>query len=94
MIQLDRLTKILLAAIALLLGALLLRGGNPTGVESDAYAQNRNQPLPRPQVEVKKLMDIPIKNYQEIILLGDGKTFIIRVDDGVGVYQVQEYWSE
>lgn len=89
MIQFDRFTKIILTVIALLLLALFLRG-NMAGVQSTANAQTNTSVTP-PQVRLVHIQDIPVKNFQEVILLGDGKTFLIRVDAGIGVYQVQNY---
>jgi len=90
MIKIDRFTKILLTVIALTLLALLFRGGKGVTVQPEAFAQNQTQPTP-PKVQVVNIKDIPVKDFKEVILLGDGKTFLIRVDAGIGVYQVQEY---
>ena len=80
---------IILTVIALALVALLFRSGDSVGVQPQAFAQT-NVSTP-PTVKLAKINDIVVKNFKEVILLGDGKTFRVRVDDGIGVYQVQEY---
>lgn len=89
MIQFDRFTKVILTVIALALVALLFRSGDSVGVQSEAFAQTKVSTPPT--VKLTKVNDIVVKNFKEVILLGDGKTFLVRVDDGIGVYQVQEY---
>lgn len=87
MIRLDVYSKTILTVIAVLLAILLLRGGSDWGMPQ-AQAQTAKTP---PKVAVNLIKEIPIADFKEVILLGDQKTFLIRVEKGIGVYQVQEY---
>jgi hypothetical protein len=87
MIRLDVYSKVILTVIAVVLAILLVRGGGDWGV-AQAQAQNVKAP---PQVAVNLIKEISVTGFKEVILLGDQKTFLIRVEKGIGVYQVQEY---
>ncbi len=93
MIKFDRYSKIILTVIAMLLFTLLLRGQGTVGIQSPAYAQTATTTATqvRPKVEVVAIKDIPVQDFKEVILLGDGKTFLVRVGNGISVFQVQEY---
>ncbi len=96
MIQLDRITKILLAVIAVSLMILIVRGRQEIAVQPAAYAQSgaRTAPLTPTSVSVPLIKEINLnKDIKEIILLGDQKTFLVRVDKGIAVFQVQEYYA-
>lgn len=86
MIRLDVYTKAILTVIAVLMAILLIRGGSDWGM-SQAQAQTTR----KTQVAVNLIKEIPVADFKEVILLGDQKTFLIRVDKGIGVYQVQEF---
>lgn len=86
MIRFDRITQVLLASILLVLGILVLRGPGSAG----SIATPEAQAAPNTRTIINKLGEIPVTNFRDIVLLGDQKTFIIRTDLGVAIYQVQE----
>jgi len=92
MYQMDRSVKILLAIIAVLLFLLVARGGKDAGIHTSAQAAAAQQVPIRVDVPLIKEINLN-KDVKEVILLGDQKTFLVRVDKGIAVFQVQEYYQ-
>lgn len=91
----DRYIKIMLAVVAGLLAANLLQSmfsdSNASSqlFLSAAQAQTTQQPTPAAQnYAVRSLKGFTVEDLQDIVAVGDGRSFVVSNSKGFMVYQV------
>jgi hypothetical protein len=87
----DGFLRIMLVVIAVLL-ALNLFKSSGFGLESTAQAQIQKKIGDAVRVfDVKPVRGYEVKELQDIVALGDGKSFVVRTGDKFMVYQLDSF---
>lgn len=87
----DRFVKIMLVVIAVLLGANLLK---PNGalLSSQAQAQvMKGVGEQAKRYDVKAVRGYEVKSLQDVVALGDGKSFVVSNPNGFMVYTYDQF---
>lgn len=90
----DRFIKIMLVVVAGLLAGNLVQSmvsnsapSAPSFVSS-AHAQSRTDAPVPVRYEVKAIKGFPVKDMQNVVPVGDGRSFVASNSEGFMVYQV------
>jgi hypothetical protein len=81
----DNYTRVILTIIAILLALVLLRP------QSDILVQNaeaRTSGLQARALDATLIKKVPAEGLRNVVVLGDGKTFVLQQKDQVMIYRV------
>jgi len=87
----DRFTKLLLVLVAGLLAANLVQSQNSPSFIGSAQAQSKSVVTPAPtetKDTLRTLAGFPVEDMNEVVAVGDGRSFVVTNKKGFMVYQI------